>query len=471
MNYQEKLEFLISPEKFFPMNIRRATLFGNMEFITAAERYLDILKESNFWPKEEIEYIQIQRLKNLLSRVNKRSSFWADYLIKNGVNFENLLNLSDLKHLPVLRRDKLADFGNKIYISPLPDELPTFSIFSSGTTGVPFAMLFSEREKLINFPFHFRHLPFQKQTLRQMLSRKSYVMLGLPGFRYLFEKDFFDNTFALLRPSDLYEKEIRENIYRKIRDAAPAFLFGYGSLIAKLALFVSEDEVKLPLFAVRITSESISPVERDLIRQVFNAPLVESYISTVGGNIGFSCADKEGFFHVNSEAVFLEVLDENGHSVQEGEEGELVITSAVSTITPVIRYSLNDMGSLFLHKCSCGSNLPIVKFSGRRGYNLCLPSGRKIRSITLHSRALLVDTGLIRLAKQFQFIQDRLDKLLLLIVPRRKVTDVDEIKIRLAITELLDGEKMIIEIKCVNIIPSRNGHKPSFFIPLSEIQK
>ena len=122
MNNQEKLEFLISPEKFFPMNIRRATLFGNMEFITAAERYLDILKESNFWPKEEIEYIQIQRLKNLLSRVNKRSSFWADYLIKNGVNFENLLNLSDLKHLPVLRRDKLADFGNKIYISPLPDE-------------------------------------------------------------------------------------------------------------------------------------------------------------------------------------------------------------------------------------------------------------------------------------------------------------------------------------------------------------
>src|SRR3990167_7579402 len=158
MNNQEKLEFLISPEKFFPMNIRRATLFGNMEFITAVERYLDILKESNFWPKEEIEYIQIQRLKNLLSRVNKRSSFWADYLIKNGVNFENLLNLSDL-----------------------------------------------------------RHLPFQKQTLRQMLSRKSYVMLGLPGFRYLFEKDFFDNTFALLRPSDLYEKEIRENIYRKIR--------------------------------------------------------------------------------------------------------------------------------------------------------------------------------------------------------------------------------------------------------------
>ncbi len=471
MTQQEKIDFLISPGNFFPVNIRRAALFGNMEFIAAAEKYLDILKESNFWPKEEIEQIQIRRLRNLLGSISKRSHFWADYLIKNGVNFENLLNLSDLKYLPVLRRDKLADFGNKIYLSPLPEELPVFSMFSSGTTGVPFTMFFSEREKLINFPFHFRHLQFQKQTLRQMLSRKSYVMLGLPGFRHLFEKDFFDNTFTLLRPSDLYEKEIRKNIYRKIRDAAPAFLFGYGSLIAKLAQFVSEDGVELPLFAVRITSEPISSVERDLIRQVFNAPLVESYISTVGGNIGFSCTDKEGFFHINSEAVFLEALDENGNSVPEGKEGELVITSAVSTITPVIRYSLNDMGSLFSHKCSCGSNLSLVKFSGRRGFDLCLPSGRKIRSITLHSRALLIDAGLSRLAKQFQFIQNRLDSLLLLIVPRRKISDVDEIKIRLAITELFDEEKMNIEIKCVDVIPSRNGHKPSFFIPLSEIQK
>lgn len=470
MTKQEKIEHLISPENFFPADVRLGSLLGNKPFIDAVEHYRDILSESSTWSKAQIEHIQIQRVRNLFSCISNRSPFWADYLVKYGVNPEKLSSLDDLKRLPVLRKDSLVSFGNKIYLSPLFEELPIFSIFSAGTVGMPFKMLYSERQKIISIPFLFRHPPFQKQTLRQILSRKSFVVLGLSGFRNLYEKDFFNHVFTSLQPSDLYKKGVREKIYNKIREAAPTLLAGYGSLIAGLARVVAEDRIKLPLYGVRITSEPISLIERELIKQVFEVPLVENYHNSIGGNIGFSCPRKEGFFHVNSEAVILEALDENGIPVPEGEEGELVATSTAWTITPVIRCSLNDVGSLFLHKCFCGSNLPLVKFSGRRGYEIILPSGRKIRMIHIYS-SLMANAGLGRLAKQFQIIQNCIDNLLLLIVPRKKVSDTDEIKIRLAITELFDGEKMNIEIKCVDVIPSSHGHKLSMFVPLSEFQE
>ena len=81
------------------------------------------------------------------------------------------------------------------------------------------------------------------------------------------------------------------------------------------------------------------------------------------------------------------------------------------------------------------------------------------------------ESRLGRIAKQSQIIQNRIDSLLLLIVPRKKISDTDEIRIRLALVELFDGERINIEIKCVDVIPSGRDSKPSFFVPLSEFQE
>ena len=468
MNNQEKLEYLISPEKFFPIDMPIGSLRGNKPFIDAAERYRDILFESQFWSQDQIVHIQIQRLKGLCTRISKRSLFWANYLSSCGIVPENISSLGDLTRLPILRRDELIKLGSKIYITPLQTELPLFNNYTSGTTGIPIKAVYSAREKIINqVPFSFRHPSIKGISLNQVLTRNSFVMLGLSGFRHLYEKDFFNYSFPLLQPSSLYNKEVREEIYSKIYEAAPTFLVGYSSLIASFAQVVAEDGIKLPLYAIRTTSEPICTIERELIKQTFNVPIVELLSNGAIGEVGFSCSQQEGFFHVNSETVVLEVIDENGMLLPEGSEGELVATSIAYTITPVIRYALNDVGRLISGKCLCGSNLPLFEFRGRRGQEIYLPSGLKIKMIYLYNKALMRDAGLGRLAKQFQIIQNRIDNILLLIVPRQKFNNEDEIKIRLAITELFCGEKINIEIKYVDLIPALNGGKLAFFVPLS----
>ena len=474
MSNNGKLDFLISPEKYFPPDVKRGSLLNNEAFILAVERYLDALSESQYWPSSRIEEFQTLRLRKFTGLIEKKSQFWSQYFHRYGFYPEKAA-LEDLRNLPVLNRKMLLELGDKTYIRNDSMNLPTFSYYSSGTTGVSLKHFYSEREILINYGvFLFRHPALEKFSIGKLLSRKSFVVLGMPGFKHVFEKDFFYKNFPFIRSQDLDNSDLRKEIYASIRGAAPAFLVVYGSLLAKLAEWIIEDNVQLPIFAVRTTSEPISTTERETIRQITDGPVINMLSGNGVGYIGFECQNNQGCFHINSETNIMEIVNDDRVLPEDGDEGELVITSFAYTLNPVVRYAHNDVGRIFSNSCKCGRTLPLFKFHGRRGYEIVLPSGRKVRMMylhRLHSNVLMGDARLGRLAKQFQIIQNRIDNLLLLIVPRQKISEAEEMKIRLAITELFNGEKINIEMRCVDVIPNGRGHKPSFFVPLSEFQK
>ncbi|MDP3785000.1 MAG: hypothetical protein Q8R12_02900, partial [bacterium] len=274
MTNQEKLEYLISPEKFFPADIKRGSLLGNKPFIEAVERYLDALSESQYWSLDDLEELQTLRLRKFTSLIEEKSSFWSEYF--RQYNFvPNLAQLKDLRRLPILDRKTLLELGDKTYLGIGTTDQSTFSYYSSGTTGVSLKHFYSEREILINYAvFLFRHPALEKFSIGELLSRKSFVVLGMPGFKHVFEKDFFYKNFPFIRASDLNNPDLRKDIYASICNAAPAFLVGYGSLIAKLAEWIIEDGVDLPIFAVRTTSEPISTTERETIRQITDGPVI-----------------------------------------------------------------------------------------------------------------------------------------------------------------------------------------------------
>jgi phenylacetate-CoA ligase len=375
----------------------------------------------------------------------------------------------DLSHLPVLYRRDLLKLGNDVYVAPEPGDEPLFSRFSSGTTGIPFKICYSERELIMtHIPLYFRHPVFEKLPLNKILSRKPFVVLGLPGFSYVCQKDFFSNVFPSITPADLDNVEIRKEIYRSIINAAPAILVGFGSLVTKLAYWIPEDKVSLPILAIRISSESVSAIERKEIENNLKAPVANMLSGNGTGFIGFECPTNQERFHVNSENTLLDIVNDNGNTLPYETEGELVSTSLGFTITPIVRFAHNDSGQLLHEVCGCGRTLPLFAFHGRRDYEIVLPSGNHIRWILLHTS--LMRAGLGRLSKQIQIRQDRLDRLRILIVPKRIFSAGEEIDIRLACTSLFNNEKINIIIEYVNDI-AHSDRKIKFFIPLSDSNK
>jgi len=86
----------------------------------------------------------------------------------------------------------------------------------------------------------------------------------------------------------------------------------------------------------------------------------------------------------------------------------------------------------------------------------------------IHFHNILMEHGLGYKSRQMQIIQNALDNLRILVVPRKRLNDQEEINMRLALTSLFEGEKINIEIEYVESISLGNGNKPRLFVPLSE---
>jgi len=75
--------------------------------------------------------------------------------------------------------------------------------------------------------------------------------------------------------------------------------------------------------------------------------------------------------HLHDHQLYLEILDEAGQPVSDGEVGEVVATTFGVEAMPVIRYRTGDCAALFREPCRCGRNTPrLGPIVGRKNQKL-----------------------------------------------------------------------------------------------------
>ena len=105
-------------------------------------------------------------------------------------------------------------------------------------------------------------------------------------------------------------------------------------------------------------------------------PVVDTYSSQELGNIALQCPEHE-HYHVQSESVLVEVLDERGKPCAPGETGRLVLTSLHNFALPLVRYEIGDYAEAG-PACRCGRGLPtLARVLGRKRNMLTLPDGAR----------------------------------------------------------------------------------------------
>jgi phenylacetate-CoA ligase len=161
-------------------------------------------------------------------------------------------------------------------------------------------------------------------------------------------------------------------------------------------------------------------------REVLATPLVDFYSSQELGYMALQCPESE-HYHVLSDSVVLEVVDEQGQPCPPGEPGRVLLTSLHNYATPLIRYDIDDRAVLG-ERCGCGRGLPVLKqVLGRSRNMISLPDGGS-KWPNLGFRAMM-DVADIQ---QFQVVQRRLERL--------------ELKLVLSEPLLADQERQLKEV-------------------------
>ncbi len=85
-----------------------------------------------------------------------------------------------------------------------------------------------------------------------------------------------------------------------------------------------------------------------------------------GGQIGFQCSAMSGaLHHAVDDFNYLEVADEQGRPLPDGETGQMLITSLLKYAFPLIRYALGDQGRFIPEPCACGRPARVFEYQGR----------------------------------------------------------------------------------------------------------
>jgi phenylacetate-CoA ligase len=180
-------------------------------------------------------------------------------------------------------------------------------------------------------------------------------------------------------------------------------------------------------------------------------PIADLYSTEEAGLIALQCP-LHTHYHVQSEAVLVEILDEQGAPCGAGQIGRVVVTPLHNLPMPLMRYVIGDYAEVG-PPCDCGRTLPVLtRILGRDRNRLVMPNSERTYA------AVSPRIGEVAAIIQHKMLHTRIDKLELRVVMRRQLTD-DKISfLRDVIQRNLD-HPFPLEIVYVDSIPRTESRK------------
>jgi phenylacetate-coenzyme A ligase PaaK-like adenylate-forming protein len=187
----------------------------------------------------------------------------------------------------------------------------------------------------------------------------------------------------------------------------PEFLYAYGSVLGLLAAEQLDGRLRIGPTAIASSGETHTDELRDAIRAAWGTSSFELYAMTEAGILGSHC-DRHSGIHLFEDQAIVEVVDERGRPVPDGQVGhKLLVTNLVLRTQPLIRYEVSDMVAVAGERCPCGRPFRLLAaIEGRNDDILYLPAAAG-GTAAVHPLALRTALAGIPGLAQYKVVHDR----------------------------------------------------------------
>ena len=351
----------------------------------AKEDFASILKiEDDNYPK----YIE-----------DKRKEI-VDFHLKNNLFYHNLVGenqFSKWEDLPIITKKDLQQPLSE-RLSKTYDEKAVFVNKTSGSSGDPFIFAKDKEAHALTWASIMYRFGWYNINFNTSYQARFYgIPLDFLGYQKERLKDFLSKRyrFPIFDLSDAVLEKIVHHFKRKKFD----YINGYTSSIVLFAKFLKKKKIILKdicpsLQVCMVTSEMLFDTDKQLLETQFGIPIVNEYGASELDLIAFQ--NTKGEWQVNSETLFVEIVDENNRPVPYGTEGKIVITSLYNKAHPFIRYEIGDRG--ILDEKSTWKKPVLKQLLGRTNDIAILPSGKTSPGLTFYyvTKSIIEDDGNVK---------------------------------------------------------------------------
>ncbi|WP_094227551.1 phenylacetate--CoA ligase family protein [Methanolobus psychrotolerans] len=354
--------------------------------------------------KEELVELQLKRLKKTAAAVYENVPFYREKFRELGISPDDIRSLDDISKLPMTKKTDLRDnypFG--LFAVPRKDVVRIHA--SSGTSGKPTVVGYTKNDI---------------ETWSDLMAR-NLTMVGLDN------NDIFQNAvnyglftgglgfhYGVERIGAMTVPSGTGNTSRQLEMMMD---FGVTAMhcTPSYALYLAETAKEMDIvdqLSLKVGCFGAEPWSSNTRKQLENALNIKAYDSyglseLMGPGVAFECEEQDGL-HIWSDHFFVEVLDENGEQVAEGEKGELVLTSLSKEALPIIRYRTGDITRLLEGECSCGRTTPRISRLLGRADDMLIVRGINVFPSQIEN----IIASIPEVTEHFQVILDRNAKML-----------------------------------------------------------
>ncbi|MBD0823371.1 phenylacetate--CoA ligase family protein [Aestuariibaculum marinum] len=374
------------------------------------------------------EYLNIQK-QTIVAYHLKHNPFYK--------MFAKDANPNDWNSIPVMtKRDLQQPLSNRI--SEEFSKKNTFVNKTSGSSGDPFIFAKDTFSHALTWSGIFDRYGWYNIDLNTSKQARFY---GIPLDKKSYYKERFKDTlgnryrFSVFNLSDSeFEKTLD-----KFKATKFDYINGYTSSIVQFAKFIQKKHLVLKdicptLKLCIVTSEMLFEDDRTLLETQCGIPIVNEYGAAELGIIAFENPSNQWI--VNSDDLFVEILDKNNQALPYGKEGRIVVTSLYNKALPFIRYDLGDIGTLAE---SSTLKTPILKhLTGRTNDIVKLPSGKTAAGLTFYyvTKTVIEDSGNV---KEFIIEQTKINTFKISYVSDIALSEKDKTNIKTAIETYLES--------------------------------
>ncbi len=406
------------------------------------------LEKSQWLSRQELDQIQQAGLRKLLNYASTWCPYYRDVWQELGLRPERVASIADFSSWPIITKDTIR--RNRLAMRSTAPGIKLWPKATGGSSGIPLQFDFTSESNDRRMAAWYRGYTWAGAGP----GTKQLYLWGVPlGDRPAWRrwKDSVYNGLIyrhrMLNTFDLSDRRVPEflSAHNRFR---PEVLVGYTNPLYFFARALKERELKpYSPRSIVVGAEKLHDFQRQLIEEVFQAPVFETYGSREFTLHAAECDRHEGL-HLSAENLLVEILDDNGQPTLVGAEGNVVITDLYNYGMPFIRYENGDRAIAGWSACSCGRGLPLLKkVVGRNLDILSTPDGRRIPG-EFFPHLLKDYPGVTR----FQVVQENPTLICLKIVTRKDWREADESAVRCEVRKVI-GDSVGFTIEYVEDIP------------------
>lgn len=305
--------------------------------------------------KEEIKAFQNELLKKQLVYLQENSTYYSELFKAQKIDIESINSVEDLVKIPVTTKDELQRYNEKFLCVP-KSEIADY-VSTSGTSGDPVLIAMTDED-------------LERLAYNEALS---YDCAGLNSGNTLQLTTTLDRRFMAGLAYFLGARKAGIGVVRvgsgvpelqwdTIRKIKPDALICVPSFLLKMIEYAEENNIDYRNSSVKkvicigepLRNQDFSDnVLASKIKSKWPLELYSTYASTEMATAFTECEAGMGGHH-HPELIICEFLDENDQPVDEGESGELVVTTLGVKGMPLLRYKTGDIVKPYHEKCCCG---------------------------------------------------------------------------------------------------------------------